>query len=70
MAKTWEELSPSEKIEDLRKDVTRIFHILTELRDAIGQDQSGLKSQIDVMRPWGPLLNQLMHRLNKIDGLA
>lgn len=68
MSKTWDQLTQPEKIEDLRNDVTRIFKILTELRDAIAQDQSGLKSQIDMMKPWGPFLNQLQHRLDKLEG--
>jgi hypothetical protein len=67
MTKTWEQLTQSEKIEDLRKDVARIFKILTELRDAVAQDQSGLKQQIDGMKQWGPFLNDLQRRLEQIE---
>lgn len=46
MAKTWANLSEAEKIEDLRRDVVRIFRLLQEYQDAIASDQSGLQSQI------------------------
>jgi hypothetical protein len=68
MAEDWNDLTQAEKIEDLRKDVTRIFRILTELRDAVAQDQSVFRSQIEVMKPWGPFLNRLQQRLDAIDG--
>ena len=55
--KKWEELTGPEKIEDLRKDITRIYRILTELRD-----------EAAVMKQWGPLLNQILQRVNNIDG--
>jgi hypothetical protein len=67
MAKTWEEMTPDEKVEDLRKDVTGIFRILTELRDAAATDVIGLKSQVESMKPWGPFLNQLQQRIEKIE---
>jgi hypothetical protein len=75
MTKNWVDLTQAEKIEDLRNDVARIFGILTELRDAVAHDQSALKSRtdtmsarIDMISAWGQLLNQLQHRLNKLDG--
>ena len=40
MPKTWEQLTEPEKIEDLRRDVVRLFDILTHLRN-------------DVARVWG-----------------
>lgn len=68
MTEDWDALTQAEKIEDLRKDVTRILRILTELRAAAETDIVGLKAQVEIMKPWGPLLNRLMHRLNRLDG--
>ena len=52
----------------MRKDVTRIFLILTELRDAAATDIGGVKFQVEIMKPWGPLPNRLLHRVNRLDG--
>lgn len=68
MAKTWVEMTSDEKIEDLRRDVTRIFAVLREFQDAVAQDQSALKSQIETMKAWGPWLNQLQQRIEKLGG--
>ena len=46
MAKTWEAFTETEKIENLRRDVVRIFRILREFQDAIASDQSGFGSRI------------------------
>jgi hypothetical protein len=67
MSKTWEQMSQPEKIEDLRRDVVRIFALLREFQDAIASDQSAAKSQIEGMRPWGPLLNDIHHRLHRVE---
>jgi hypothetical protein len=32
MRKTWEQMTPEEKIEDLRSDVKRIFLVLSDLK--------------------------------------
>jgi len=66
--KKWEDLTQPEKIEDLRKDVVRIFSILREFQDAIAQDQSALKSQIQTMKQWGPMLNDLQKRIDQFEG--
>lgn len=50
MAKTWEEMTPAEKIEDLRRDVLRIFAILRQYQDAIASDHHKLQSQIDDLK--------------------
>jgi hypothetical protein len=68
MAQAWEGMTADDKIEDLRKDVTRIFRIFTEMRDAIAQDQYAVRAQIEVMKPWGPFLNQLQQRIEKLGG--
>jgi hypothetical protein len=68
MARTWEKLTQDEKIEDLRRDVLKIFAVLREFQDAIAQDQSGLKSQIETMKAWGPWINQLQQRIEKLGG--
>ncbi len=46
VAKTWEQMTDPEKIEDLRRDVVRIFKALREFQDAIASDQRKFQSQI------------------------
>lgn len=36
MAKQWKDLQPAEKIEDLRRDIERIFRLLTEISEKMG----------------------------------
>jgi ribosomal protein L29 len=48
--RTWPQLTQSEKIEDLKRDVVRIFKVLRENQDAIASDQQRLQSQIDELR--------------------
>lgn len=66
--KKWEDLTQSEKIEDLRNDVVRIFKLLTEFQAAIASDQSALKSQIQTTQVWGPWLNSLQKRIEALEG--
>jgi len=56
MAKPWEQMTEPEKIEELRRDVVRIFAGLREF-----------DSQIQAIRPWGPLLNGLQQRLEQAE---
>src|SRR5262245_8471929 len=35
MAKTWEQLTQEEKIDDLRRDVLRLFDLLREFQDGV-----------------------------------
>jgi hypothetical protein len=48
--RTWPQLTQAEKIEDLKRDVVRIFKVLRENQDAIVSDQQRLQSQIDDLR--------------------
>jgi hypothetical protein len=68
MTKNWEDLTDEDKIESLHHDVTRLFQLVKDIQAAVAQDQSALKSQIDVMKPWGPLLNSLMKRIEQLGG--
>jgi hypothetical protein len=68
MEKTWEDLTQPAKIESLHRDIERIFALLKEIQAAVAQDQSALKSQIDGVKPWGPFLNDLQQRIEKIEG--
>jgi hypothetical protein len=68
VAKTWDQLTQEEKIEDLRNDVVRIFKLLTAFQDAVAADQSAFRSQIEGMKQWGPWINQLQARIDKLGG--
>jgi hypothetical protein len=46
MTKQWESLTESEKIEDLRRDVVRIFGLLRQYQDANVANERDLQSQI------------------------
>lgn len=70
MEKTWEEMTQSEKIEDLRRDVKSIFALLNQFRDAIAQDQQGVLSRIEVLQRNGPLLHGLHERIRELEKRA
>ena len=59
MAKTWEQLSHAEKIEDLRADVARIFLALREM----ASEQDHLRGQVF------EAIKRLDSIASKIDGL-
>jgi hypothetical protein len=49
MAKTWEEMTQPEKIEDLHSDVKRILHIINQYPAALATDHERLAGLIDAL---------------------
>ena len=48
--RTWPQLTQAEKVEDLKRDVVRIFKVRRENQDAMVSDQQRLQLQIDELR--------------------
>ena len=67
MAKNWDDLTQAEKIEDLRRDVVRIFDVLRQFQDVVANDERVAKSQAARLDQLGQLINGLHTRLEKVE---
>lgn len=71
MAKQWEEMTQSEKIEDLRTDVKRIFRLLNEFKDAITKVESDATSWLaeaeDRVDQFGQMVNGVSQHVGEIE---
>jgi uncharacterized protein YoxC len=62
MAKTWDKMTDSEKIEDLRKDVKTIFGHLNEIRDAQNDLASRLNGAVSLLSEVADAVKKLEKR--------
>jgi hypothetical protein len=60
-------MTQAEKIEDLRRDVVRIFAALREFRDTIDDDKMTFRREATKWDQYGPLINGLHQRLQRVE---
>ena len=62
MKKQWEELTPAEKIEDLRGDVKRLFGTVTNLNEAISGVSFRLTGAVNLLSEVAAAVKKLEKR--------